>query len=79
MQADQELKALLIDNKKGFKWKSLINQDSNKRYQVMQMSKPKELVVSDRIAVNRKMKVQQECIVVKAALIYFMQKEASDN
>ena len=42
----------------------------------MQMSKPEGLVVSDKVATDRKMKVHQEIIVVKSALVMNFYKEA---
>ena len=55
-------------NKKGFKWKTLINV-AGMRYQIMQMNKPKELVVSDKALKDRKMKDRQEPPSVKSALV----------
>lgn len=40
------------------------------------MSKPEGLVVSDKVATDRKMKVHQEIIVVKSALVMNFYKEA---
>lgn len=46
LTADNELKTLLGMDRKGFKWKTVINEpESGTRYQVMQMNKPKDLVV----------------------------------
>lgn len=77
LQTDQQLKAALIMEKKGFKWKSLINKDGGSRFQIMQMSKPAGLKVSDRVAASRQMKVHQETIAVKSALAITFQKEES--
>jgi hypothetical protein len=44
--ADNDIKTALGMEKKGFKWKTLINDPSGKRYQIMQMNKPKDLIVS---------------------------------
>jgi len=41
LQTDSEIKDALVMNKKGFRWKTLLN-DKNGRRQVMQMSKPKD-------------------------------------
>ena len=43
MAADMEIKTALGMQKKGFKWKTLIN-DPSGRYQIMQVNKPKDLV-----------------------------------
>lgn len=56
--------------KQGFKWKTLINDPtSGARYQVMQMSRPKDLQVSQEAAQRRKMKAKQEPLAVKAAML----------
>ena len=78
-QTDQEIKAALIMQKKGFKWKSLINQGVGKRHQVMQMTKPADLIVSKSVANSRKMKVNQETIMVKSALALTLQNEKSNK
>ena len=56
--ADNELKAALGMNKKGFKWKTVINDpETGQRYQIMQMNKPKDLVVdTETVTLARKMK-----------------------
>jgi hypothetical protein len=66
---DNEIKTALGMAKKGFKWKTLINDPTGKRYQIMQMSKPKELEVSDAILKERKMKSKQEPLTMKSAMI----------
>jgi hypothetical protein len=43
----------------------------------MQISKPAGLVISDQAAINRKMKVNQETICVKTALVMNFSKEQS--
>lgn len=44
MQADKEIKAILGMNRRGFKWKTLINDPSTgKRYQIMQIVRPADL------------------------------------
>jgi hypothetical protein len=45
-------------NKLGFKWKTLINDPTGKRFQIMQMNKPKDLVVTDKALKDRKMIVR---------------------
>ena len=62
-------------DKRGFKWKSLINQGIGKRYQIMQISKPADLVVSNLVAISRKMKMNQETISVKTALVMNFSKD----
>jgi len=54
--ADLEIKTALGMAKKGFKWKTLINDPTGKRFAIMQMMKPKDLEVSDKVRVSRKMK-----------------------
>jgi hypothetical protein len=50
-------------DKKGFKWKTLINDQSGRRYQVMQMNKPKDLeIILDDNCYQR-----SEPLIVKAA------------
>jgi hypothetical protein len=44
MAADMEIKTALGMQKKGFKWKTLINDSSGTRYQIMQINKPKDQV-----------------------------------
>jgi hypothetical protein len=58
LQADLEIKASLGMNRKGFKWKTLINDpETGSRYQIMQMNKPKDLVIDgESAALVRKMK-----------------------
>jgi hypothetical protein len=59
MAENKWLKDQLSMARKGFKWKSLVNQDGL-RYTVMQMARPKELPKVSRL----------EPVVVKAATIY---------
>ena len=40
LNADNELKAWLGMDRKGFKWKTLINGSDGLRYQVMQINRP---------------------------------------
>lgn len=48
MNANKEIKAMLSMNRKGFKWKTLINDPaSDKRYQIMQMNRPPEHKIED--------------------------------
>ena len=43
-KADSDVKEALIQQKKGYKWKTLINDPSTgKRHQVMEMPRPKEM------------------------------------
>jgi hypothetical protein len=67
--ADLEIKTALGMAKKGFKWKTLINDTTGKRYQIMQMVKPKELEVSDKVRVSRKMRERQEPLIMKSAMV----------
>ena len=63
LQANSEIKNILMMDKKGFKWKTLINDQSGRRYQVMQMNKPKDLeIILDDNCYQR-----SEPLIVKAA------------
>jgi hypothetical protein len=52
---DNDIKTALGMAKKGFKWKTLINDPTGKRFQIMQMAKPKDLEVSNAAIIARKM------------------------
>ena len=68
MKTNQEIKDSLGMQKKGFKWKTLINYPSTgKRYQIMQMNQPKDLVINKNN--ERKLKIKQEPITLKAAVV----------
>ena len=58
-------------NKKGFKWKTLINDpETAQRYQIMQMSKPADLEVKEgEYVAKRKIKVRQEPVTLKGGII----------
>ena len=58
-------------NKKGFKWKTLINDpETAQRYQIMQMNKPTDLHINEgEYVAKRKIKVRQEPITLKGAII----------
>lgn len=43
INADVELKGWLAMDRKGFKWKTLINGADGLRYQVMQINRPQEI------------------------------------
>jgi hypothetical protein len=44
-KANNLIKEYLIMNKKGFKWKTLINDQTGLRYQIMQMNRPSDLKI----------------------------------
>ena len=75
LSADAEIKGALGMAKKGFKWKTLINDPSGTRYQIMQMNKPKDLVVSDQAIKDRKMFPRQEPLLLKSALALNLYKD----
>jgi len=45
----------------------------------MQISKPNGLVVSDKVAKDRKMKVKQETIIIKSALAMGLERKAVNS
>ena len=52
--------------KKGFKWKTMLNDPvTGKRFQIMQMNKPMGVVVDTKN--DRRLTVKQEPITLKAA------------
>lgn len=61
LAADVEIKTVLAMNRKGFKWKTLINDpDTVKRFQIIQLNKPTDLAVDpESVAKARKMKPKQ--------------------
>ena len=79
LAADVEIKTALAMNRKGFKWKTLINDpDTGKRFQIMQLNKPADLAVdADSVAKARKMKPKQQPLSIKAGMILRVSKEAS--
>lgn len=46
-EAEALLKPILAMNRRGFKWKSLGN-DNGRRYQIMQMARPKDKVAANK-------------------------------
>jgi hypothetical protein len=49
LQANQDIKVSLGMEKKGFKWKTMLNDPATgKRYQIMQMNKPKDLEIDTK-------------------------------
>ena len=78
MTADVEIKTALAMNRKGFKWKTLINDpDTGKRFQIMQLNKPADLTVdSEAVVKARKMKHKQQPLSIKAGMIFRLFKEA---
>ena len=76
LKANQEIKDSLGMQKKGFKWKTMLNDPATgKRYQIMQMNKPKDLLV---ITTNdRKLTIKQEPITLKAAQVFRLFKDAT--
>jgi hypothetical protein len=59
LNADKEIKELLIMQKKGFKWKSILNKDGV-RAQVMEIKRPADLQLGTQV----------EPMTYKAALFY---------
>ena len=72
--ADADIKAMLQMNKKGFKWKTLLNDPStNVRYQIMQMMRP----IDYKFDLSTMVINKREPLFVKAAQLYQMGKEES--
>lgn len=69
VKASNEIKEALSMKRAGFKWKTLINDPTGQRYQIMQMNRPKDLQMNELEAKARKMKVKQEPLVIKAGLL----------
>ena len=76
--ADTEINAALSMNRKGFKWKTLINDpDTGKRFQIMQLNKPADLYVDpESVVKGRQMKHKQQPLTIKAGMIFRLFKEA---
>lgn len=70
-EADPQLKPILAMNRRGFKWKSLGN-DNGKRYQIMQMARPKDID-----AANKKNKIRQEPFILKSGHLYALDSNSS--
>jgi hypothetical protein len=76
MRADPDIKAAIAMEKKGFKWKTLINDpETGKRYQIMQLNKPKDAQPNNYIENNRKMKLRQEPLSIKAGMLLRIYKQ----
>lgn len=74
LKANQDIKVSLGMEKKGFKWKTMLNDPATgKRYQIMQMNKPKDLVVEPKN--DRKLTLKQEPITLKAAVVLRLYKD----
>ena len=78
LQANQDIKVSLGMEKKGFKWKTMLNDPATgKRYQIMQMNKPKDLEIDTKN--DRRLTVKQEPITLKAALVLRLFKDIASD
>lgn len=75
IKASNEIKDALSMNRLGFKWKTLINDPSGLRFQIMQMNRPKNLGMNEKEANARKLKLKQEPLTIKAGLLLNLCKE----
>ena len=78
-KANIDIKEALVMKKQGFKWKTLINDMSGNRYQIMQMNKPKDFVFDEKALVLRKLKPKQEPITIKGGLMMRLFKDDVDE
>lgn len=68
-QADPEVKAIVAMNRKGFKWKTLINDAATgRRYQTMQMARPADYPKEPPLP---------ESLILKVAQLYHIEKDGS--
>lgn len=64
--------------RKGFRWKTVINAQDGARYQIMQMSRPADNQFTTKALELRKVRPKQEPIILKAAvLLSLSDKQAS--
>jgi hypothetical protein len=70
-KADAEVKEALIQNKKGYKWKTLLNDPATgRRHQVMEMPRPKDMPPPEH---------QKEPLAMKGGLILRVHDEKKED